>query len=227
MAKRDPMQRESTPRQPLTRERALTAAMELADAQGIESLTMRKLAQQLGVEAMSLYYHVKNKDDILGGIVDMVFCEVELPQDDDDWMTAMLRRGNSLREVMVRHPWAISVMEAQTAPGPCNLRHHDAVIESCLKHGFSIQMTGHAFAMIDSYIYGFVLQEVNLPFDDTSDIEAVVDMLLAEMRPELYPSLTLLTTEYVLQPGYSYGNEFGFGLNLVLTGLEAAAREES
>lgn len=224
MAKRDPKQRESTARQPLTRERALTAAMELADAQGIESLTMRKLAQQLGVEAMSLYYHVKNKDDILGGIVDMVYCEIELPEDDDDWMTAMLRRGHSLREVMVRHPWAISVMEAQTAPGPCNMRQHDAVIESCLKAGFSIEMTGHAFALIDSYIYGFVLQEVNLPFDDTSDMEAVIDMLLAEMQPELYPSLTRLTTDYVLQPGYSYGNEFGFGLNLILVGLEAAAR---
>lgn len=211
------------PRVPLSRQRALAGAIELADAEGLESLTMRKLAQDLGVEAMSLYHHVKNKHDILDGMVETVFGEIELPCDGTDWKTAMVQRATSLRAALTRHPWAISIMESRTSPGPATLRHHDAVIGCCRKAGFSIQMAAHAFSLIDSYIYGFVLQEVNLPFDNTDDLEEVVGAIMPNLSIDEYPHLLELTTEHVLKPGYDYSSEFDFGLGLILDGLESAA----
>ncbi len=210
------------PRVPLSRQRALSAAVALADADGIGSLTMRKLAHALGVEAMSLYHHVANKDDILDGMVDVVFSEIDLPTDGSDWKTAMRRRATSVRQALTRHPWAISIMESRTSPGPATLRHHDAVIGCCRKAGFSIEMAAHAFSLIDSYIYGFVLQEVNLPFDDADDLHEVVEAIMPQLSTDDYPHLVELTTEHVLQPGYSYGNEFEYGLRLILDGLETA-----
>jgi AcrR family transcriptional regulator len=218
-----PTKTKSEPRVPLSRARALSAAVALADAEGLESLTMRRLAQELGVEAMSLYHHVKNKTDILDGMVEMVFGEIELPSYRDDWKAAMLRRGNSLRAVLTRHPWAISIMESRTSPGPATLRHLDAMIGCCRHAGFSIVMAAHAISLIDSYIYGFVLQEVNLPFDNTDDLELVVEAILPNLSMDDYPHLLELTTEHVLQPGYDYGNEFDFGLSVVLDSLESAA----
>jgi AcrR family transcriptional regulator len=212
-----------TPRVPLSRERALAAALALADAGGIESVTMRKVASELGVEAMSLYHHVANKSDILDGMVEMVFGEIDLPPDDTDWKTAMRVRAASARAALTRHPWAISIMDSRTSPGPLTLRHHDAVIGACRRAGFSVEMAAHAFSLIDSYLYGFVLQEVNLPFDDTDDLEEVVDGIMPDLAAETYPHLLELTTEYILQPGYSYGNEFEYGLGLVLDALAAAA----
>jgi AcrR family transcriptional regulator len=212
----------ATSRVPLSRQRALSTAVALADAEGLGSLSMRKLAQELGVEAMSLYHHVANKEDILDGMVDMVFAEIELPSDGTDWKTAMRQRAESARAALTRHPWAISIMDSRTSPGPATLRHHDAVIGSCRRAGFSIQMAAHAFSLIDSYIYGFVLQEVNLPFDDATDLEDVVESMMLPFSAEDYPHLVELTTEYILQPGYSYGNEFDYGLSLILNSLEAA-----
>jgi AcrR family transcriptional regulator len=208
----------------LSRERALSTALALADAEGLASLSMRKLAQELGVEAMSLYHHVKNKEDILDGMVDLVFAEVQLPSDGTEWKTAMRDRARSARQALTRHPWAISIMDSRTSPGPATLRHHDAVLGSCRRAGFSVQMAAHAFSLIDSYIYGFVLQEVNLPFDDSSNLEEVVESMWLPFSAEEYPHLVELTTEYILKPGYSYGNEFEYGLGLVLDSLEAAAR---
>ena len=213
---------QAQPRVPLSRQRALSAAVALADAEGIGSLTMRKLARELGVEAMSLYHHVANKNDILDGMVDMVFSEIDLPSDNTDWKTAMRQRATSLRAALTRHPWAISIMESRTSPGPATLHHHDAVIGCCRTAGFSIEMAAHAFSLLDSYIYGFVLQEVNLPFDDADDLKAVVDAIMPQLSADEYPHLVELTTQHVLQPGYSYGNEFEYGLGLILDGLEAA-----
>jgi AcrR family transcriptional regulator len=215
----------ATSRVPLSRQRALSTAMALADAEGLGSLSMRKLAQELGVEAMSLYHHVANKEDILDGMVDMVFAEIELPSDGTEWKTAMRRRAESARAALTRHPWAISIMDSRTSPGPATLRHHDAVIGSCRKAGFSIQMAAHAFSLIDSYIYGFVLQEVNLPFDDATDLEVVVDSMMLPYSADDYPYLVELTTDYVLQPGYSYGDEFDYGLGLILNSLEATMHD--
>ena len=211
-------------RAPLTRERALSAALALADAEGLGSLTMRRLAQALGIEAMSLYHHVANKDDILDGMVDMVFAEIDLPADGEDWKSAMRERARSARAALTRHPWAVGVMESRSSPGPATLRHHDAVLGSCRGAGFSVAMAAHAFSLIDSYIYGFVLQEVNLPFDDSSDLEAVVESMMLPFSADDYPHLVELTTEHILKPGYSYGDEFEYGLGRILDSLEAAAR---
>lgn len=219
----------SSNRVPLSRDRALAAAVALADAEGLEALTMRRLARELGVEAMSLYHHLKNKDEILDGMVEAVFAEIELPAPDAEWKPAMLARSASLREVLTRHPWAISIMESRTSPGPATLRHHDAVIGCFRNGGFSVAMAAHAFSLVESYIYGFVLQEVNLPFDDSVDSEqlaALVDTILPDLTLEKYPHFLELTTEHVLQPGYSYAGEFTFGLGVILDGLEAAALKE-
>jgi AcrR family transcriptional regulator len=217
--------RDSAPaRVPLSRQRALSTAIALADKEGLGSFSMRKLAQELGVEAMSLYHHVANKEDILDGMVDLVFAEIDLPTDGTEWKTAMRQRAESARAALTRHPWAISIMDSRSSPGPATLRHHDAVLGSCRKAGFSVQMAAHAFSLIDSYIYGFVLQEVNLPFDDSSDLEEVVESMMLPSSAEDYPHLVELTTEYILKPGYSYGNEFDYGLSMILDSLEAAAR---
>jgi AcrR family transcriptional regulator len=224
MAEKTRTKAKASPREPLSRQRALCAAIALADAEGIGALTMRRLAQELGIEAMSLYHHVANKDDILDGMVDMVFGEIELPSDDADWKTAMRQRARSARAAMTRHPWAISLMESRSSPGPETLRHHDAVIGSCRRAGFSVETTAHAFSLIDSYIYGFVLQEVNLPFDETDDLEEVVESMMMPFSADDYPHLVELTTEHILRPGYSYGDEFEYGLGLILDSLEARVR---
>jgi AcrR family transcriptional regulator len=210
-------------RAPLSRERALATAVSLADANGLASVTMRKLAEALGVEAMSLYHHVANKDDILDGMVESVFAEIDLPEAGADWKTTMRQRAASLRAALTRHPWAISIMESRSSPGPATLRHHDAVLGYCRRAGFSIEMAAHAFSLIDSYVYGFVLQEVNLPFDDTDALEEMVGKIMPDLSTDEYPYLAELTTEHVLRPGYAYGDEFDFGLGLVLDGLESAA----
>src|SRR5215212_7115039 len=206
----------------LTRERVMHAAVAFADERGIESLTMRKLGQALGVEAMSLYNHVANKDELLDGMVDIVFGEVGLPAGDVDWKTAMRRRAVSARHVLSRHRWAIGLMESRTSPGPATLRHHDAVIGCLRGAGFSVAMAAHAFSLLDSYIYGFALQEATLPFDTAEQTAEVAEMILSSLQPDEYPHLTELAVEHVLQPGYSYGNEFEFGLDLILDGLGAA-----
>ena len=156
------------PRIPLSRERVLRAAVAFADEHGIASLSMRKLGEVLGVEAMSLYNHVANKDQLLDGMVDLVFAEIDLPEGGADWKTAMRERAESARQALRRHPWAIALMSTRTSPGPATLRHHDAVIGSLRAAGFSIQLAAHAFSALDSYIYGFALQEATLPLGDTA-----------------------------------------------------------
>ncbi len=201
----------------------LSAGVAFADEHGIASLSMRKLGQALGVEAMSLYNHVANKDQLLDGMVDLVFAEIDLPDAEADWKTAMRHRAESTRQALGRHPWAINLMSTRTSPGPATLRHHDAVIGSLRDAGFSIAMTAHAFSLLDSYIYGFALQEVTLPMGETEEETAeVAKMMMAQMPPGEYPHLADLTVEHILQPGYDYGNEFLFGIELILDGLERA-----
>lgn len=206
----------------LTRDRVLRTAIALADTGGIESLTMRKLGVELGVEAMSLYNHVANKSDLLDGMIDSVFSEIDLPTGDIDWRTAMRRRAISAREVLSRHQWAIGLMESRATPGPATLRHHDAVIGTLRTAGFSIELTAHAYSVLDSYIYGFALQEPSLPFDTGEETAKLAQAIMSRFTSGQYPHLTELTVEHVLQPGYDYGNEFEFGLDLILHGLERA-----
>ena len=207
----------------LSRDRVLAGAVAFADEHGIEALTMRKLGQALGVEAMSLYNHVANKDELLDGMVDIVFAEIGLPAGDAGWKEAMRRRAVAARQALSHHRWAIGLMESRTSPGPATLRHHDAVIGCLRGAGFSVEMAAHAFSLLDSYIYGFALQEASLPFDTAPQTAEVAELILSRMQPDQYPHLTELAVEHVLQPGYSYGNEFEFGLDVILDGLERAA----
>ena len=175
------------PRTPLSRERVLRAAVGLADESGIDSLTMRKLGDTVGVEAMSLYNHVANKDDLLDGMIDLVFSEIGLPSGGSDWKTAMRQRAISAREVLSRHRWAIGLMDSRSSPGAATLRHHDAVIGSLREGGFSIEMAAHAFSVLDSYIYGFALQEASLPFDTEEQTADLAKRILKQMPPDDYP----------------------------------------
>ena len=199
----------------------LRAAVELADAGGFDSLTMRKLAKELGVEAMSLYNHVANKEDILDGIVDIVFGEIEIPSPGDaDWRTAMRRRAISAREALSRHRWAVDLMESRMNPGPANLRHHNAVMGCLREAGFSFRDAVHAYSLLDAYLYGFALQERSLPFDTAEEHAEVVETKQAQV-PDMtqYPYLVEVAME-VGQAGYDFATEFEFGLDLVLDGLE-------
>ena len=198
----------------------LRAALALADEGGIEALTMRRLGERLQVEAMSLYNHVAGKDDILDGIVDLVFGEIELPSSDADWKAAMYRRAVSARDALTRHPWAPSLMQARTRPGPATLRHHNAVIGALRKAGFTIDMAAHAFSVMDGYIYGFALQQVNLPSHTPEESARLAESILRELPAEEYPYLAEMIVEHALKPEYDYAVEFEFGLDLILDGLE-------
>jgi AcrR family transcriptional regulator len=197
----------------------LRAAIALADRGGIASLTMRNLGQELRVEAMSLYNHVANKDDILDGIVDLVFSEIALPSDDADWKTAMRKRAISAREALVRHPWATSLMHSRTNPGPANLRHHDSLLGSLRKAGFTLVMAAHGISVIDGYIYGFALQQMNMPIQTPQQVSEVGENILRQLAGE-YPYLAEMITEHAMKSGYDYSDEFEFGLDLILDGLE-------
>jgi AcrR family transcriptional regulator len=203
----------------------LDNAIALADENGIDSLSMRKLGDAVGVEAMSLYNYVANKDDLLDGMIDVVFSEIELPSVEDGWRAAMRRRAISVRTILSRHRWAIGLMESRSSPGPATLRHHDAVI-GCLRAArFSVELTAHAYSALDSYIYGFALQERDLPFDTAEETSELAQAILERFPAGEYPHLAELTVEHVLQPGYDYGNEFLFGLDLILDGLERARQQ--
>ncbi len=209
-------------RVPLTRERVLRAAVVLADEGGIRALTMRKIAESLGVEAMSLYYHVANKDDILDGMVDIAFSEIDLSKDTEDWIDTMRQRATSVRAVLTDHPWAIKLMQSRTNPGPATLRHHDSVIGTLRDAGFTIELAAHAFSAMDAYIYGFVLQEMSLPFDSSSEVTEVAEAILENSPMDEYPYLTEMAVEHVMKAGYDYGDEFEYGHDLILDGLERA-----
>jgi AcrR family transcriptional regulator len=205
----------------LNRERVIAAGVHLADTAGLESLTMRRLGDDLNVEAMSIYNHVANKDDLINGMADAIFGEIELPSHSDDWKTAIRKRSISFREVLARHPWASTVRDSGTNPGPATLRHHDRVIGTFRNGGFSVEKTAHAFSAVDSYIYGFAMQEKSLPFTTPEETAAMAEIMLAQLPTSEYPYLAELTADHVLKPGYFYGDEFLVGLDLVLDGLES------
>ncbi len=200
----------------------LQAALALAARDGIESLTMRKLADELGVGAMSLYYHVPNKEQLLDGMVDIVFSEIEPPSTDLDWKTAMRNRALSTRAALRRHPWAIGLMEGRTSHGPANLRIHDAVLGCLRAAGFSIEMTVHAYSVQDAYIYGFALQEQDMSSETADDFAAEAQRQMREYEAMLadFPHLVEVVGGYVAESGYDYDAEFVFGLDLILDGLD-------
>jgi AcrR family transcriptional regulator len=213
--------KKSRPRAALNRERVLRAALELADRQGLDGLTMRRLGKALGVEAMSLYNHVANKDELLAGLIDLVFSEIAVPCD-GDWKAAMRLRAISARKTLAHHRWAVGLMESSTRPGPANLRHHESVLRCLRQAGFSVALTAHAYSALDSYIYGFALQQISLPFDTGKEAAEVAEQILGRTVATDYPHLAEVATEHVMKPGYSYEAEFEFGLDLMLDGLEKA-----
>jgi len=192
----------------------------VADADGIDGLTIRSLAKSLGVKPMSVYYYVANKDEILDGIVDLVFSEIELPEVGRDWRAEIRRRAHSARLVLRAHPWAIGLMESRTSPGPATLRHHDVVIGTLRAAGFPPQLTAHAYALLDSYTYGFALQEAGLPFEQSGTVGDVAEPIMEQFSTGGYPHLVEMATDYYLQPGYNFGDEFEWGLDLILDGLD-------
>jgi len=211
-------------RSPLTPEAVIAGAVELADEIGVDPLTIRKLATHLGVKPMAIYHHVANKDEILDGMVDAVFAEIELPPDGIDWRTGMRIRAHSARAVFARHPWAVALMDSRTNPGPATLAHHDAVLR-CLRSGLSLEMAAHAFAVIDAFLFGFAIQEAALPPEEA--MPEIAAALVESFPREAFPHLAELTIDHALRDGYRFGDEFDFGLELVLNGLEAAARRSS
>jgi AcrR family transcriptional regulator len=220
MARPEPATEE--PRAQLSEERVLRTAVTLADRHGIEWLSMRKLADELGVSAMSPYYYVPNKERLIDGMVDIVFSEIEPPSLEFDWKTAMRRRAASTREALNRHRWAIGHMEGRTHHGPANLRLHDAVLGCLRAAGFSLEMTVHAYSVQDAYIYGFVLQETDMASETPDDFAAEAQRQMHAYEDVLaeYPHLVEVVGGYVAKSGYDYAAEFLFGLDLILDSLD-------
>lgn len=203
----------------LSKERVLRAGVALADRGGLDALTMRRLAREVGAGAMTLYHYVANKDDLLDGMVDVVFSEIDLPAADAGWRTAMRLRATSVREALARHPWATGLMELRTKAGPVSLRHHEAVLDCLREAGFSIADATHAYWLIDSYIYGFAIQEASLPFGTPEELAEMAEIVLPRVPAAEYPRLNEAAAS-ALESGYDYTDEFEFGLELILDGLE-------
>lgn len=216
------MARANARRAPLSRERILDAAVRVADRGGVEAISMRRVAEELGVEAMSLYHHVPNKDAILDGVVDVVFAAIDLPPTDvADWRDAIRVRARSARQVLSRHSWALGLVDSRTTPGPVTVRHLDAVLGVLRRAGFDLPTAATAFSLLDSYVYGFVVQEASLPFEGAGEVAEVADQLLEHLPTDELPYLTEMIVDHALQPGFDPAVEFDVGLDLLLDALEA------
>ena len=206
-------------REPLSKHRVLLAAVRIADEEGIAALSMRKLGQALGVEAMSLYKHVANKDDLLAGIVDIVAAEIERPAIGGDWQRSMRRRAVSAHEVLLRHPWATMLVVSRANVGPAMLGYVDATI-GCLKEaGFSYAMADHAWNAIDSHVYGFTLQKLNFPFEP-SEYATMAKASLPMIPAAQFPYLNGMSQQ-VIDGQHDGLHDFEFGLDLIVDGLAA------
>ncbi|WP_299165519.1 TetR/AcrR family transcriptional regulator [uncultured Arthrobacter sp.] len=204
----------------LSKQRVVVEAVRLADREGVDGLSMRRLAGTLGAGAMSLYHYVANKEELLDAMIDVVFEEIELSPEETDWQPAMRQRAVSTRQVLARHPWAIGLLESRTSPGPANLRHHEAVTGCLRRAGFPVLMATHANWLLDSYVYGFALQEASLPFDTAEEFADIgEDVFLPQLPPDEFPYLNESAAALVAA-GYDPAEEFIFGLDLVLAALE-------
>jgi hypothetical protein len=219
---------------PLSRDRVLDAAVALADADGLPGVTIRSLAKALGLKPMSLYHYVRGKEDVLDGMVDRVFAEIDLPDPASPWRAALRARAVSARTVLARHPWALAVLDSRSTPGPATLRHHDVVLGVLLGAGLSLPMTARAYTLVDSYVYGFVLQEAAVPSGGGGSTGGdgstggggstggvAEEAVAAVPDGGRYPHLAAFAAGHVLRPGYSFGAEFEPGLDLVLDVVEA------
>ena len=204
----------------LSKQRVVDEAVRLADREGVHGLSMRRLADALGAGTMSLYHYVANKEELLDAMIDAVFEEIELPPEGTDWQSAMRRRAVSARQVLARHRWAIGLMESRTTPGPANLRHREAVTACLRRAGFTVSMATHANWLLDSYVYGYALQEACLPFDTADELaDMAEDVFLPQLPVDEFPYLNE-STAALIAAGYDPADEFSFGLDLVLAALE-------
>jgi len=208
------------PRVPLSRARVLEAAIGLADEAGIESLTMRRLAQELGVEAMTLYYYASNKGDILNGMVDIVVAEIELPTPDTDWKAAIRRTAISAHEVLQRHTWAARLMLSSRGISEARLRYMDALLGSLRQGGFSAEMTDHAYHALESHIIGFTLWVAGMNLGSEEDLAALATDFLADLPRDRLPYLAEHVEQHLKQRNPDDEGSFAFGLDLILDGLE-------
>jgi len=208
--------------EPLSKDRVLHAAVAIANEKGLAAVSMRKIAQELGAGAMSLYHYFPNKDALLDEMVDQVFARIETPSLEDDWKTAMRSRAISTRRALNRHPWALDVLESRTSPGMANLLQHNAIVACLREAGFSIPDAVHAYSVQDAYIYGFALQEKNVPFNTREEAAAIGDMMVEQFRhlADVIPYSFELVDTYVARGGYDPTTEFLFGLDLILDALE-------
>ncbi len=204
----------------LTQARIIEAAVAVADRGGLAQVSMRNVGRELGVEAMSLYHHLAGKDALLDGLADWIFSQVELPEPDAPWRPAMAERAGSARRVLADHPWGVGLIESRRAPGPALLRHHDRVLACLRSNGFSVALASHAFSAIDAYVYGFVVTEINLPFEAGESAEDFAATMQQMLPADQYPALVEMITVHVVGQGYDYADEFGFGLDLILDSLE-------
>lgn len=216
---------------PLSKERVLHVAVKMADEKGLAAVSMRKLADRLGAGAMSLYHYFPNKDELITGMVDIVFSEIELPPTDIEWKTWMRRRAASTRDALNRHRWAVGLMESREIPGPASFRVHNAVLGCLREAGFSIEQTIQAYSVIDAYMYGFALQEKTVPFEDAEGAAAVAQEQVREFQAqaeeqqlaalaEEFPYLAEVVAGHVAEVGYDFGQAFDYGLDLILDALE-------
>ena len=204
----------------LSTQRVVAEAVRLADSDGVDGLSMRRLAGALGAGAMSLYHYVANKEQLLDAMIDVVFGEIELPPVGTDWQSAMRRRSVSARQVLARHPWAVGLMESRTSPGPAHLRHREAITACLRRAGFPVLMATHATWLLDSYVYGYALQEASLPFDTAGELaDLVEDVFLPQLPADEFPYLNESAAALVAA-GYDPTEEFVFGLDLILAALE-------
>ncbi len=210
-------------RETLTRDRIMRGALAVADTGGLAALTIRSLATELGVKPMAVYHYVANKDEILDGLVDQVFSEIDLPSPEGEWREEISRRMVSARAALRRHPWAIALMESRRTPGPASLSRHEATLATLRQGGFSVVAAAHAYALIDSYVYGFAVQETSLPIGRPEEMGEVAREIM-ETFEGAYPYMTEIATEHVMQPGYDFGDEFEIGRELVLDALEVLRR---
>lgn len=215
----------TTRRGSLSRAVVVEAAVALADRDGVDKLSMRALAKDLGVEAMSLYHHVQHKDDLLDAMVDVVFGEIHLPViGDPDWAAELRARTVSGREALTRHPWAVGLMDSRRNPGMATMRHHDATTGCLREAGFSLPLTGHAVALLDAYLYGFMVQELSLPGNTGADFTEIAGPLLEQIG-ETLPYFAEYATQRAMLPDYRFSDEFDVGLDMVLDAI--ARRREA
>jgi AcrR family transcriptional regulator len=202
----------------LSRDLVVRSAVALADAGGFDSLSMRKLAEVLGAAPMALYRHVANKEDLIDGMVDIVFGEIDPPAIGGDWKVELRKRGVSARAALRRHSWAVGLMETRMSPGPASGEHHNATMGCLREAGFSFRDAVHAYSVLDSYTYGFALQEKTIPFETPEESAEMAATTVGELGAE-YPYLAEVVVE-LGRSGYDYAEEFEFGLDLILDGLE-------